>query len=355
MIGDEFYKRFSIDLLSNPYFLKDKWKIAIQEKDEDTMKDVLYIECKLYFYKHNCWRPNDYYIEDIHRLIKEYWHRQHEELLDILISIGDDKRNESVLIDILHTTFPYYEDQEEEETFMVPIWSKCIWELASIGTPTAIKCVKELRNSPYEYIRNTVNDNMNYMDGNNREIRAIYNAETIRVYQAYNNIIADEAIMLNKFGNSFSMNRMTWIKPSFLWMMYRSGWATKQGQNRILAIDMDRIGFEEIVVNAVTSTFDDKLYSNIEEWKNAIKDSEVRIQWDPERDIFGNPSKNKRSIQIGIRGKILQQFNNKWIKRITDITHFVQQQKRMIDDQRFDLLSLPQEKVYQFSFVKTKQ
>lgn len=71
-----------------------------------------------------------------------------------------------------------------------------------------------------------LNDNMNYMDGNNREIRAIYNAETIRVYQAYNNIIADEAIMLNKFGNSFSMNRMTWIKPSFLWMMYRSGWAT---------------------------------------------------------------------------------------------------------------------------------
>ena len=126
-----------------------------------------------------------------------------------------------------------------------------------------------------------LNNNMNYMDGNNREIRAIYNAKTIRVYQAYNNIIADEAISLNKFGNSFSMNRMTWIKPSFLWMMYRSGWATKQGQNRILAIDMDRIGFEEIVVNAVTSTFDDKLYSNIEEWKNAIKNSEVRIQWDP--------------------------------------------------------------------------
>ena len=102
---DEFYKRFSIDLLSNPYFLKDKWKIAIQEKDEDTMKDVLYIECKLYFYKHNCWRPKDYYIEDIHRLIKEYWHQQHEELLDILISIGDDKRNESVLIDILAYNF----------------------------------------------------------------------------------------------------------------------------------------------------------------------------------------------------------------------------------------------------------
>ena len=143
---------------------------------------------------------------------------------------------------------------------------------------------------------------MKYMDGKNREIRAVYNTKIIRVYQAYNNIIADEAISLNKFGNSFSMNRMTWIKPSFLWMMYRSGWATKQGQNRILAIDMDRIGFEEIVTNAVISTFDDHLYSDIEEWKKAIKASEVRIQWDPERDLLGSPSKYNRSIQLGIRG-----------------------------------------------------
>jgi len=26
------------------------------------------------------------------------------------------------------------------------------------------------------------------------------------------------------------MNRMTWIKPNFLWMMYRSGWASKKNQ-----------------------------------------------------------------------------------------------------------------------------
>lgn len=153
---EDFYKRFSIDLLSNPNFLKKKWKIAIQEKDEETIQDVLYVECRLYDYKHNSWRPDNYYIEDIRHLIKEYWHRQHEELLDILIDVGDDKRDESIYIDILHTTFPYYEDREEEETFMVPIWAKCIWKLASIGTLTAIKCVKELRNSPYEYIRNTV-------------------------------------------------------------------------------------------------------------------------------------------------------------------------------------------------------
>jgi hypothetical protein len=37
---------------------------------------------------------------------------------------------------------------------------------------------------------------------------------------------------------------MTWIKPSFLWMMYRCGWATKPGQERVLAIQITREGFE---------------------------------------------------------------------------------------------------------------
>jgi len=33
------------------------------------------------------------------------------------------------------------------------------------------------------------------------------------------NEIADEALKLGKFGSKFSLTRMTWIKPSFLWMM----------------------------------------------------------------------------------------------------------------------------------------
>ena len=54
-----------------------------------------------------------------------------------------------------------------------------------------------------------------------RNIYAVFDNRTIRVYQAYNNEIADEALKLGKFGSKFSLNRMTWIKPSFLWMMYR--------------------------------------------------------------------------------------------------------------------------------------
>lgn len=67
-----------------------------------------------------------------------------------------------------------------------------------------------------------------------KKINAIYNDKTIRVYQAFNEQIATEAVKLGTFGESFRRGRMTWIKPSFLWIMYRSGWAEKENQEHIL-------------------------------------------------------------------------------------------------------------------------
>ena len=86
-----------------------------------------------------------------------------------------------------------------------------------------------------------------------RKINALYDDDTVRVYQAYRNEIADEALELGTFGNHFKRTRMTWIKPSFLWMMYRAGWAEKEGQERILAIDITKDGFLIILKNSVLS------------------------------------------------------------------------------------------------------
>ncbi len=59
-------------------------------------------------------------------------------------------------------------------------------------------------------------------------IRAVYDDKTIRVYQAYGDDIADAALAHGTFvAPPFKMGRMTWIKPSFLWMMYRAAGATK--------------------------------------------------------------------------------------------------------------------------------
>lgn len=64
-----------------------------------------------------------------------------------------------------------------------------------------------------------------------QEIRAVFDDSTITVYQAYNKYIATAAVKAQTFVPPFKTDRMTWIKPSLLWMMYRSGWATKENQD----------------------------------------------------------------------------------------------------------------------------
>jgi len=151
------------------------------------------------------------------------------------------------------------------------------------------------------------------------KINAVFDDHSIRVYQAYKDAIADEAIRIGTFGNLFKLDRMTWIKPSFLWMMYRSGWGEKEGQNRILAIDIKRTGFDIIVKNAILTSFSQTNHNTYEQWKNIIKKSEIRCQWDPERDVYGNPQKQK-TIQLGIKGSILNNYVFEWIINIADIT-----------------------------------
>jgi len=178
-----------------------------------------------------------------------------------------------------------------------------------------------------------------------RNIYAVYDDKIIRVYQAYNNEIADEALKLGKVGSKFSLTRMTWIKPSFLWMMYRSGWASKQGQERILAIDLKREGFDEIVRNSVLSSFREVSDLSKEEWKEKLENSEVRCQWDPDRDIYGNPI-GRRAIQLGIKGETVKKYINDWIVNITDITDKVVEMREKIENGSFLDNLLPNEKKY---------
>ena len=155
-----------------------------------------------------------------------------------------------------------------------------------------------------------------------KEIRAFYNDETIRVYQAYNKTIAEEAVRNGTFGAHFSMNRMTWIKPSFLWMMYRCGWAHKENQEHVLAIDIKRSGFDKAVNNAVISTYSEDIGVSKEEWQKQVAESDIRVQWDPEKDIYGNDLPY-RSIQLGLRRDALKDYVHDWIIKSSDITDYV--------------------------------
>ena len=178
-----------------------------------------------------------------------------------------------------------------------------------------------------------------------KEIRAIYTEDTIRVYQAYNKDIANEAVEKGTFGEKFKINRMTWIKPSFLWMMYRCGWGTKENQEYILAIDMKREAFDFIVQSAVVSMYSDDMDISYTEWQEQVKRSDIRCQWDPERDLYGQPLEY-RSIQLGLRGEAVRKYVDEWIVNITDITDYVKQLREQ-KNIGMDISSLlPKEKVY---------
>ncbi|GGW49157.1 DUF4291 domain-containing protein [Arenibacter certesii] len=180
-----------------------------------------------------------------------------------------------------------------------------------------------------------------------RIIRAVFDEETITVYQAYRPEITNPALINQRFVPPFKMERMTWIKPSFLWMMYRCGWTQKEGQEHVLAIKIKREGWEWAVKNACLSHFVKEIDSSTDEWKETLRTAPVRIQWDPERDIFLN-NLDYRSIQVGLTGIAVEKFVNDWIVSIEDISekcrhiHSLVLNKKIVEAKQL----LPLEKVY---------
>lgn len=171
-----------------------------------------------------------------------------------------------------------------------------------------------------------------------RQIRASYDDDFITVYQAYKSSIANAAVTTQKLNAApdFRPARMTWIKPSWSWMMYRAGYSFKDpGQAHILAIKMRHEHFLGLLERGVLSTEvqsgkhqgheQDKL-----EARRTSKD--VRIQWDPERapNLQQLPY---RSIQIGIPGALSDTWVQDWIAEITDVTDMAKALKAALYEQ----------------------
>lgn len=139
------------------------------------------------------------------------------------------------------------------------------------------------------------------------------------VYQAFREEIAEAALGAGTFVAPFERGRMTWIKPSFLWMMYRCGWASKAGQERVLAVTITRSGFEWALANSCMSHFVPELYSDRQAWTTRLGASPVRVQWDPERDLRHRPL-DHRSLQVGLGGVAVEHYVERWITGIRDVT-----------------------------------
>src|SRR5258706_4449915 len=180
-----------------------------------------------------------------------------------------------------------------------------------------------------------------------RLVRASFTDRDITVFHAFTPQIADAALAAGTFVAPFKRDRMTWIKPSFLWMMYRSGWAAKPGQERVLAIQITRDGFEWALAHAALSHYEPGTYDNQQQWAERKQASPVRVQWDPDRSLTLTPLAH-RAIQVGLSGEAIGRYLDQWITVITDVTSLVHEVHDLVTvgDYAAASIRLPVERTY---------
>lgn len=157
----------------------------------------------------------------------------------------------------------------------------------------------------------------NRIHNKDSSIRAEWDEDGVYFYQAYNDEIADWAIEHQQLGGPhFKPTRMTWIKPSFAWVLYRSGYATLPNQTRILKIKLSHEAVASLLGQCRCG--------------RGGRGSLGRVQWDPERDMMegdgqDKPRKmlSKRSIQIGFKGRLSEEYVES-IVSIQDVTELAQ-------------------------------
>ena len=211
------------------------------------------------------------------------------------------------------------------------------WETRPIATP----------GNPLKLITEPYLDQTPRWPGSGRHILAQFDADSVVVYQAYRPAIGNFATRNGFFGGEFGLGRMSWIKPNFLWMMYRSGWGTKPDQEITLAIRLRRDAFDEILGLAVHSTFVAGVHEDEAAWKQAVARSDVRLQFDPDHGPTGNPVE-RRAIQLGLRGDVLARYARGWLLGIEDISEFVAEQRANARPP-YDRLVTPREEVFPIS------
>jgi hypothetical protein len=178
-----------------------------------------------------------------------------------------------------------------------------------------------------------------------QQILAHFDEDTISVYQAYRPSIGRFAVENGYFGGDFKYSRMSWIKPNFLWMMYRNQWGQADGQEVVRGIRLRRRFFDSLLAQAVPSSFDGRTFASREDWATAVARSDVRLQWDPDHLPTGEKCE-RRAIQLGLRGATLEAYGEREIVQIIDMSAFVAEQRADIHDWRTGKLMTPSERVY---------
>jgi len=164
-----------------------------------------------------------------------------------------------------------------------------------------------------------------------------WDCEGCYVYQAFPPEIADYALAHQMFGGpNFNPSRMTWIKPSFGWILYRSGYGQRHGKNRVLKIKLPHDAVAVLLrqcrcvdTNKATQgaggKSKDKHAGAPDGQSFTNSGGSGCVQWDPERDMLsaekGESRKmlHRRAIQVGLAGRLSELYVRS-VLSIEDVT-----------------------------------
>ena len=143
--------------------------------------------------------------------------------------------------------------------------------------------------------------------------RADYDDEGVYLYQAYSDDIAEYSLAHQRLGGpSFDPARMTWAKPSFGWLLYRSGYGRKHGQHRLLRFKVPHEALGLILAQCHCVDTNKATRGTVQRTEGAGGGG--RVQWDPERDLMVPDGREpramlrRRAIQIGMAGRLSEQY-----------------------------------------------
>ncbi|MEO1451778.1 MAG: DUF4291 family protein [Bacteroidota bacterium] len=179
----------------------------------------------------------------------------------------------------------------------------------------------------------------------NKLIYADYDETGVYMYQAFKPAIVAVAVEKGTFGKGFGLDRITWIKPSFCWVLRRSKYGTKNRMQAIARIKISHEAFLEILSQSIETHWNETIYPQETHWENALKHSDVIHQWDPERDIEGKRL-DRQAIQIGIRGEVIRTYVSDYILGVEDLSPLVQSIREIKKKGGHTFPEIPTEKEY---------
>lgn len=178
-----------------------------------------------------------------------------------------------------------------------------------------------------------------------KAIFANFDDEGVYLYQAFKPETVSVAVEKGTFGKGFGLDRITWIKPSFAWLLRRSKYASKNRMQAIAKIKVSHQSWLEILEQSIETHFNPNIFENEDIWQSSLNKSDVIHQWDPERDLDGRPL-DRQAIQVGIRGEVIKKYVESYILKVEDVTDLAKEIGLVVKAKTNNFPEVPEEKYY---------